>query len=102
PMASFLPTDVVSIGGVNVRYEQIIVVVLAAVAASGLGLLFRSTTTGIAMQGVVDDPDLLALQGIEPKKVRRTSWIIGASFAALSGALLAPSLGLDAALLTLL
>lgn len=101
-MPYFLPTRLVSIAGTNVRYEQIILVLLAAGAATGLGLLFRTARIGLAMQAVVDEPDLLELTGTRPARVRRVAWVIGSCFAAASGAILAPTLGLDAVLLTLL
>jgi branched-subunit amino acid ABC-type transport system permease component len=102
PMDFFLPSDTVAVGSVNIRYEQIIVFGLAAVCAAGLALFFRRTKLGVAMQGVVDDPALLGLQAVSPIRVRRSAWMIGSCFAAFSGALLAPTLNLDATLLTLL
>jgi branched-subunit amino acid ABC-type transport system permease component len=102
PMKFFLPARAVHVLGVNIRYEQIIVFLLALGAAAGLTVFFRRSRTGIAMQGVVDDPALLGLQGTSPLAVRRSAWVIGAVFAAASGALLAPTLNLDATLLTLL
>jgi branched-subunit amino acid ABC-type transport system permease component len=54
------------------------------------------------MRAVVDDPELLSLTGSNPVRVRRWAWIIGSSFAALSGLLIAPSLPISALLLTLL
>jgi ABC-type branched-subunit amino acid transport system permease subunit len=102
PMKYFLPSSTVSILGVNVRYEQIIVFLLAIGAAVALTAFFRNSRQGVAMQGVVDDPALLGLLGTSPIAVRRSAWIIGCCFAAASGALLAPTLGLDATLLTLL
>jgi ABC-type branched-subunit amino acid transport system permease subunit len=54
------------------------------------------------MEGVVDDPALLGLAGTSPVAVRRRAWMIGSCFAAVSGLLLAPALGLDATVLTLL
>src|SRR5438067_2515840 len=102
PVRYFLPAKVFRLFGVNVRYEQLIVFVLALVAAVALSRFLSATRIGVAMQGVVNDPSLLALQGISPIAVRRSAWMIGSCFAALSGALMAPSLGLDATLLTLL
>lgn len=54
------------------------------------------------MRAVVDDPHLLALTGTSPSLVRRWAWTIGATFATLSGVLLAANLSLDPAALTLL
>ena len=54
------------------------------------------------MRAVVDDPDLVAMQGTSPIRVRRVSWIIGATFAALCGVLVLPFIGLNAIALTFL
>ncbi|HET7722498.1 MAG TPA: hypothetical protein VFK43_21210, partial [Acidimicrobiales bacterium] len=74
----------------------------ALVSAVGLYAFFKFSKTGVAMRGVVDDPDLLDLAGTSPARVRTQAWIIGNCFAALSGILLAPQTGLDSILLTLL
>lgn len=88
--------------GTHVGYDQVILFVLAATAALGLSLFFRSSRLGIAMRGVVDDAPLLALTRTSPRRVRLSAWILGSSLAAISGILLVPSIGLDAILLTLL
>src|SRR5207249_361749 len=62
----------------------------------------KMSRLGVSMRAVVDNPSLLALTGQNPVRVRRASWMIGSAFAAGSGILLAPTLGLDATLLTLL
>ncbi len=54
------------------------------------------------MRAVVDDPDLLAMRATSPTAVRRVSWIIGCTFAALSGVLVLPFIGLNAIGLTFL
>jgi ABC-type branched-subunit amino acid transport system permease subunit len=54
------------------------------------------------MRAVVDNVDLLALTGASPTRVRRAAWYIGSAFAGLSGVLLAPTVGLDGLVLTLL
>ena len=54
------------------------------------------------MRAVVDDPDLVAMQATSPVRVRRISWIIGCTFAALSGVLVLPFVGLNAITLTFL
>ena len=98
----FLPkgADSFEVGGVNISYAQLIVTVVGVVAVAGLYALFRWTRTGTAMRAVVDDPDLLAMQATSPVRVRRTAWIIGTTFAALSGVLVLPFIGLNAIALT--
>ena len=98
----FLPkgADSFQVGGVNISYAQLIVTVVGVVAVAGLYALFRWTRTGTAMRAVVDDPDLLAMQATSPVRVRRAAWIIGTTFAALSGVLVLPFIGLNAIALT--
>jgi len=100
----FLPfgNDFFRVGGVNVSYAQLTVTVVGLAAVAGLFALFRWSRTGIAMRAVVDDPDLLAMQATSPVLVRRGAWIIGSTFAALSGVLVLPFIGLDAVALTFL
>jgi branched-subunit amino acid ABC-type transport system permease component len=98
----FLPTRSYRFAGVNLGADQLIAMAVALAAAVGLYTFFRFSRLGVAMRGVVDNPDLLDLGGTSPAAVRTRSWIIGSAFAALSGILLAPNIGLDAVLLTLL
>ena len=98
----FLPGHIVRIAGVNVRYSQLIIISLTLLGAAVLSALFRWSRLGAAMQAVVDNPTLLGLDGTNPVAVRRWAWTIGGCFAAVSGILLAPTLGLDAITLTLL
>jgi ABC-type branched-subunit amino acid transport system ATPase component/branched-subunit amino acid ABC-type transport system permease component len=101
-VTQFLPkgNDYFEVGGVNISYAQLIVTVVGVLAVAGLYALFRWTRTGTAMRAVVDDPDLLAMQATNPVRVRRGAWIIGTTFAALSGVLVLPFIGLDAIALT--
>jgi ABC-type branched-subunit amino acid transport system permease subunit len=101
-MRFFLPTHLVRFADVNIRVEQIIVTAIALASAVGLYWYMGRTRVGVATLGVVDDPALLGLTGTNPMMVRRSAWIIGSSFAAVSGMLLAPTAGLDAGTLTLL
>jgi ABC-type branched-subunit amino acid transport system permease subunit len=90
PFHTFLPQGVAfTISGVRVTYENVIVVAFGAAAAVALYLFFQRTRLGTAMRGVVDDPQLLDMAGTSPIRVRRTAWLIGCTFAAVSGVLLA-------------
>ncbi|MFN2536656.1 MAG: hypothetical protein ABR549_00710 [Mycobacteriales bacterium] len=99
---TFLPTGNHDVFGVAVGEDQMISVVIALVSVLGLYAFLRGTRTGVAMRAVVESADLVGLTGTSPARVRRTAWVIGAVFAAMSGLLLAPTLGLDSLLLTLL
>lgn len=87
---------------VNIRYSQVMVTVIALVMVILLYALFRFTRLGTAMRAVVDDPDLVDIQGTSPARVRRTSWVIGSTLAAMSGVLILPFLGLESITLTFL
>ena len=102
PFPPFLPTDTFTVFNVNVGYDQAITMGVALVSAIGLYLFFRYSRLGVAMRGVVDNPELVNITGTNPTGVRRWSWVIGTIFAAMSGVLLGPVLGLNALLLILL
>ena len=99
---AWLPQRTFDIGGVFIGADQMIITGIALAASVALFVFFRRTRLGLAMRGVVDNPELLDLGGTSPAVVRRWSWVIGSSFAVLAGILLAPSLNLDATVLTLL
>jgi branched-subunit amino acid ABC-type transport system permease component len=95
PFSHFLPTAHFRLAGINIQAGQIIVVALAFVATGGLYVFFKRTRIGVAMQAVVDDPNLLALQATDPAMVRRYAWVIGSCFVSISGMLIAPEIGID-------
>lgn len=100
----FLPQGTVfTVGRVSVSWENLITVLFGITAAAALYLLFRASRLGISMRAVVDDPVLLDMTGTSPAAVRRTSWVIGGVFAAVSGVLFASAQGqLDVDVLSLL
>ncbi|HEX9235448.1 MAG TPA: ABC transporter permease, partial [Actinomycetota bacterium] len=91
-----------SIAGVNVSWHQGISFGAAVLVAVFLWLFLTRTRTGIAMRAVVDDRNLMALNGGRPDRLSMASWAIGASLASLAGILIAPSLQLNVLVLTLL
>jgi len=99
---AFLPTNSIRLAGVNVGTDQLVIIAFAALTAAGLAAFFRASRLGAEMRAVVDNEELMNLAGANPVRVRRAAWMIGCTFAALSGILLAPQLGLQPALLTLL
>jgi branched-subunit amino acid ABC-type transport system permease component len=101
-LAPLFPTRTYSLPGVNVGIDQTVVVVVAAACGLLLAAFFRRTHLGLEMRAVVGDRELAELVGTDGRTVTTLSWILGCSFAALSGILLAPIVGLDSVLLTLL
>jgi branched-subunit amino acid ABC-type transport system permease component len=98
----FLDTNTIRFLGVNVGWDQITVVIVSLLATGVLYYFFRVVRLGVAMRGVVDNPDLVSMTGTNPVAVRRWAWIIGTVFASMAGLLLAPSLSLNAEIITLL
>lgn len=98
----FLPASGFKLDGVLISWGDVICASVALAAAVLLYAFLRLTRLGTAMRGVVDNPTLVSLTGERPVRVNRVAWGIGCSFAAAAGILLAPTLGLDANLLTLL
>ena len=100
----YLPsaTEFVEIGGTNVSYQQITLFLVSLVAVVGFYVFFRRSRTGVAMRSVVDDSELVGLHGTNARSVRRTASMIGCTFAALTGVLILPVLGLNAIALTFL
>jgi ABC-type branched-subunit amino acid transport system ATPase component/branched-subunit amino acid ABC-type transport system permease component len=98
----YFPTTTFTVGDVNVGYNQAITMGIALVSTILLYGFFRYARLGVAMRAVVDNPELVGVTGTNPIAVRRWSWIIGTVFAAMSGVLLAPTIGLNSLLLILL
>lgn len=98
----FLPTDGFPVSGIVVGYDQLTTFLIALGAVALLVVFFKFSALGTQMRAVVDNPDLLALAGTSTARVRRTAWVTGSVFAALSGILIAPTSGLDALFLSLL
>ena len=102
PFPEFLPTSGFSLGGVKVSWAQTISVVIATSSAVALYLFLQFSRLGVAMRAVVDNQTLTSLCGKKPLRISQSAWAISCGFAAVSGILLAPTLSLDANLLTLL
>ncbi|MFD6673102.1 ABC transporter permease [Rhodococcus zopfii] len=90
--------------GVAIRYHELICIAVAVLVAVGLRIMFTRTRAGVAMRAVVDDPDLLRLNGHDPDRLAALSWAMGSTLAVLAGILVTPINGgtLEANMLTLL
>ena len=94
----------ITVFGASIRYHELICILVAIGIAVGLRILFTKTRAGVAMRGVVDDPDLLRLNGHNPERLAALSWAMGSTLAVLAGILITPISGgtLEANMLTLL
>ncbi|MCA1833380.1 MAG: ABC transporter permease [Actinomycetota bacterium] len=101
-LPGFFEPSGVQLGGILVTWHEIITVLAGGVVAAFLYALLSRTRVGIAMRAVVDDRNLLAMNGAQPNRVSMLSWAIGASLASIAGILLAPVLQMNVLILTLL
>lgn len=88
-------TRVVSVFGVSLNLNQIIVIILAVVVAGTLAFVLRFTPFGLSMRASVDSPEVARLHGVNTDVVTAGSWAIGTMLAGLGGVLLVPFLALD-------
>jgi branched-chain amino acid transport system permease protein len=88
--------------GISVSGHQLFSLAAAVVAAAALYVVLNRTRVGLAMRAVVDDRNLVSLNGARPNQVSMLSWALGASLAGLAGVLLAPIVQLEIFTLTLL
>jgi len=102
PVRAFFQGTVLRVLGSRISADQIISLALAAIVAIGLRLFLYRARVGIAMRAAVDDRSLARLTGARPDLGSMLAWAIGASLAALSGILIAPTLNVSALPLTLL
>ncbi len=91
-----------TIANIDIPYNDVTVLLLAALVAIGLRVLLYRTRLGVAMRATVDDRSLAVMNGARPNRTSQASWIIGTQLAALAGILVAPKLNLSALPLTLL
>jgi ABC-type branched-subunit amino acid transport system ATPase component/branched-subunit amino acid ABC-type transport system permease component len=99
----YLPQASFTVDGTPVTAADVIIFAIGLIATGGLYIYFHRTRSGLAVRAVVDSPELLDVAGTNPVVVRRRAWIIGVTFASLSGVLVAPLLSaIDATTLTLL
>lgn len=98
----YFAADQLRLGSVNVPYHRVIILIAAIIVAISLRLVLYRSRAGIAMRAVVDDRNLVRLNGGRPGRVSMLSWAIGSSLAALAGVLVAPIVNFDAVTLTLM
>lgn len=89
------------LGGLRITPDQLFVLALTAVTVVGVHLFLSRSTLGRAMRATSMNPQLARVTGIDPERVLRATWVIGALLAAVAGVFagltvqLRPTLGLD-------
>jgi sulfate-transporting ATPase len=87
--AIFPRTAAFAVGGVNVSYERLGVILLVLVLAAAVFAFFRFTATGLAIRAVATDRDVASLLGVSARQLSVVSWVGGSVVAGLAGIALA-------------
>lgn len=82
--------DSVSLAGITVPIDGLVVLGITAVVAVLLSRLFTTTRLGLHMRAVAADPEVAALQGVNVRLVTVGSWMVGVAIALGGGILLGP------------
>lgn len=101
PVAGRTPTGIVPDGS-SVFYDpfgvypfsrdELAQIFVAGFGVIALGAMFRFTSIGLAMRGVVESPRMTELAGIPADRVSALAWAISSVFAGMAGVLIAPRL----------
>ncbi|WP_280458528.1 ABC transporter permease [Nocardia carnea] len=98
----FAGTEPIRVGAATITWHQALTMLVAIAVAVALRVLLFNTRTGAEMRATVDDRALAGLTGADPVRANRVAWILGIELAAVGGILIAPTVSLDAATLSLL
>lgn len=84
-----------SAGGVILTEVQVATVGVAVVLFIGLVVLLRKTRLGQQLRAMRDDPELIAVMGLNPRLIRRVVFGLGSALAAVAAILLGLDVGID-------
>jgi branched-chain amino acid transport system permease protein len=88
-------------GGLRITPDQALVLVLSVLVVAGLHLFLRYSTLGRSMRATATNRALAQVSGIDPERILRTTWVLGAVLAAVAGVMagitvqLRPTMGQD-------
>ena len=91
-----------SLGPIDVSWNEIGIVLTAVALALAITAFYHRTRFGTAIRAVSNSRDAATLSGIRVKWATAASWALGGATGAVAGILVAPSLGLNTYILTLL
>ncbi|TIW22630.1 MAG: branched-chain amino acid ABC transporter permease [Mesorhizobium sp.] len=83
-------SGVVSLGGFNVPWHRIVVILAAVLILTALTVVLRTTKFGWALRAVAQDKDAASLQGISIGRTSMSAMALGAALAGAAGSLMAP------------
>ncbi|MEA2704253.1 MAG: branched-chain amino acid transport system permease protein livM [Actinomycetota bacterium] len=102
PVPGLLPSSPVSVLGVDVPRDRLLLAVVVVLAAAGLWALSRFTRFGLASRAMAEDETAVALLGWSPDALAAANWVLAAVLAGLGGILVGPLTALNPVTTTLL
>lgn len=69
--------------------QQIVIILVALVAMTGIHLLLKYSRLGKAMRAMSDNPDLAKISGINTSRITNITWLLSGFLAGLAGVVLA-------------
>ena len=99
----FLPVTPIHIAqGITIGENRLILIGIAVVLAAGLSLIYKFTRFGLATSAVAENRRAASALGTSPSVIEASNFIIAGALASLAAILLAPVVGLDVGILSLL
>lgn len=88
------PLGAITIGAVNVSGYKIFIIAVATAVLALLFLLFKKTHFGLIARATMQNPDMAAALGVNPKRTYAITFGLGAALAGLAGGVVAPVTGI--------
>jgi branched-chain amino acid transport system permease protein len=83
-------TGVLDIGGIRIAMERVVLIILALAVLLGLHFLLQRSNVGRSMRAVSFNPDVAALQGVNPGRTFLVAMVVGCALAGFAGGIMAP------------
>ena len=94
-VAPVLSARPLSVLGVTVPSDRLLLAAVAVVAAAVLAAVYRWTRFGLATRAAAEDEDAAALLGLSPDRLAAVNWVAATVLAGAGGILLAPITALN-------
>jgi len=91
---ALLPSEAHEILGARINEVQIIIMLAAGMAMTGLIFLVQRSKLGRAMRATAENPQVAALMGVDANKIVALTFVIGSALAALAGVLVSANYGI--------
>lgn len=79
----------VHVGPLILTWQQIIIILIAVAAMTGIHILLKYSRIGKAMRAMSDNPELAKISGINTTRITNLTWLLSGFLAGLAGVVLA-------------